>query len=89
MVTKLLWCHKRSTKEYDIVLIQLKLEHSDYFDKHNIRYSIAYPNINNWEEVEKRCIDCGNDVAFIKRSFYFILWRFYKKKLWKIICTKW
>lgn len=25
------------------------------------------PNINNWKEVEKRCIDRGNNEAFIKR----------------------
>ena len=36
-------------KKYDIVLVQLKPEHFDYFDRHNIKYSIAYPNINNWE----------------------------------------
>lgn len=54
-------------KQYDIVLVQLKPEHFDYFDKHNIKYSIAYPNINNWEEVEKRCIERGNNEAFIKR----------------------
>ena len=54
-------------KKYDIVLVQLKPEHFDYFDKHNIKYSIAYPNINNWKEVEKRCIERGNNEAFIKR----------------------
>lgn len=54
-------------KEYDIVLVQLKPEHFDYFDKHNINYSIAYPNINNWKEVEKRCVDRGNNDVFIKR----------------------
>ena len=54
-------------KKYDIVLVQLKPEHFDYFDKHNIKYSIAYPNINNWKEVEKRCVERGNNEAFIKR----------------------
>lgn len=56
-----------ATKQYDIVLVQLKPEHFDYFDKHNIKYSIAYPNINNWKEVESRCINRGNNEAFIKR----------------------
>ena len=56
-----------ATSQYDIVLVQLKPEHFDYFDKHNIKYSIAYPNINNWKEVEKRCIGRGNNEAFIKR----------------------
>ena len=56
-----------ATSQYDIVLVQLKPEHFDYFDNHNIKYSIAYPNINNWEEVEKRCIGRGNSEAFIKR----------------------
>ena len=56
-----------ATDQYDIVLVQLKPEHFDYFDKHNIQYSIAYPNINNWKEIEKRCIERGNNKAFIKR----------------------
>ena len=56
-----------ATDQYDIVLVQLKPEHFDYFDKHNIKYSIAYSNINNWKEVEKRCIERGNNEAFIKR----------------------
>lgn len=51
--------------KYDIILIQLKPEHFDYFDKHNIKYSIAYPNINNWSEVEKRCIKRKNNKNFI------------------------
>lgn len=50
-----------------MVLVQLKPEHFDYFDKHNIKYSIAYPNINNWEEVEKICIARGNNENFIKK----------------------
>lgn len=54
-------------KQYDVVLVQLKPEHFDYFDKHNIKYSIAYPNINNWKEVEKRCITRGNNENFIRR----------------------
>ena len=53
-----------TVKQYDVVLVQLKPEHFDYFDKHNIKYSIAYPNINNWEEVEKRCIARGNNENF-------------------------
>lgn len=57
----------KTTRQYDVVLVQLKPEHFDYFDKHNIKYSIAYPNINNWEVVEKRCIDRGNNDTFIKR----------------------
>ncbi len=52
---------------YDIVLVQLKPEHFDYFDKNNIKYSIAYPNINDWEDVKRKCIDRGNNEAFIKR----------------------
>ena len=56
-----------AVKKYDIVLVQLKPELFDYFDKNNIKYSIAYPNINNWEEVEKRCIERGNNETFITR----------------------
>ena len=57
---------QEAVNNYDIVLVQLKPEHFDYFDKHNIKYSIAYPNINNWEEVEKRCIERGNNTDFIR-----------------------
>ncbi|MCI8291024.1 MAG: hypothetical protein HFJ25_02040 [Clostridia bacterium] len=56
-----------ATKKYDVVLVQLKPEHFDYFDKNNIKYSIAYPNINNWEDVMKKCINRGNNENFIKR----------------------
>ena len=57
----------KAVNEYDIVLVQLTPIHFDYFDNNNIKYSIAYPNIDNWEEVEKRCINRGNNEAFIKR----------------------
>ena len=53
--------------EYDIILVQLKPQHFDYFDKHGIEYSIAYPNIKNWQEVENRCIKRGNNETFVKR----------------------
>lgn len=56
-----------AVKKYDVVLVQLKPEHFDYFEKNNIKYSIAYPNINNWTEVEKKCIARGNNKNFIKR----------------------
>jgi len=49
------------------VLAQLKPEHFDYFDENNIKYSIAYPNLDNWSEVEKRCIERGNNQDFIIR----------------------
>lgn len=52
---------------YDVVLVQLKPEHFDYFDKNNIKYSIAYPNINNWEDVKRKCINRGNNEEFIRR----------------------
>ena len=57
----------KAVKKYDVVLVQLKPEHFDYFDKNNIKYSIAYPNINNWEEVRKKCINRGNNENFIKK----------------------
>lgn len=56
---------EENLSKYDIILVQLKPEHFDYFDKHNIKYSIAYPNINNWLEVEKRCIQRKNRKDFI------------------------
>lgn len=56
-----------ATSNYDIVLVQLKPEHFDYFDSHNIKYSIAYPNLNSFEEIKKRCITRGNNEYFINR----------------------
>ena len=58
---------KDAIEEYDIVLVQLKPEHFDYFDRHNIKYSIAYPSLDSWNEVEKRCIERGNNTDFIRR----------------------
>lgn len=52
---------------YDAVLVQLKPERFDYFDKHNIRYCIAYPDINDWGELLNKCINRGNNDGFIKR----------------------
>ena len=56
-----------AVKKYDVVLVQLKPEHLYYFDKNNIKYSIAYPNTNDWENVKKKCIDRGNNENFIRR----------------------
>lgn len=56
-----------SLYKYDVILVQLKPEHFDYFDKNNIKYSIVYPNINNWTDVEKRCIKRGNNNNFITK----------------------
>lgn len=58
---------QRAIKVYDVVLVHLKPEHFDYFDKNNIKYSIAYPNINNWEDVKRKCINRGNNENFIRR----------------------
>ncbi len=56
---------KKAIKKYDVVLVQLKPEHFDYFDQHNMKYSIAYPNINSWETVKEKCIKRGNNESFI------------------------
>ena len=56
-----------AVKKYDVVLVQLKPEHFDYFDKHNIKYSIAYPNLNNFDEVKSRCMERNNNEDFIIR----------------------
>ena len=53
--------------KYDVVLVQLKPEHFDYFDKNNIKYRIAYPNINDWNSVYDKCINRGNNDKFIRR----------------------
>ena len=54
-------------EKYDVVLVQLKPEHFDYFDRNNIKYSIAYPSLENWDEVKKRCIARNNNESFIIR----------------------
>lgn len=54
-------------KKYDVVLVQLTPEHFNYFDENNIKYSIAYPSLDNWSEVKKRCIERGNNENFIIR----------------------
>lgn len=56
-----------AVKKYDVVLVQLKPEHFDYFDRNNIKYSIAYPNMNNWEGVRQKCVNRGNNENFIRR----------------------
>ncbi len=56
-----------ATNSYDVVLVQLKPEHFDYFDAHGIKYSIAYPNIHSWDEVRNKCIRRGNNAYFITR----------------------
>lgn len=56
-----------AVQKYDVVLVQLKPEHFDYFDKNDIKYSIAYPNIDNWEDVKRKCINRGNNENFIRK----------------------
>lgn len=58
---------QEAVKKYDVVLVQLKPEHFDYFDENHIKYRIAYPNIHDWEGVKKKCIDRGNNENFIRR----------------------
>ena len=58
---------QEAVKKYDVVLVQLKPEHFDYFDENHIKYRIAYPNIHDWEVVKKKCIDRGNNENFIRR----------------------
>lgn len=58
---------EQAIKEYDVVCVQLKPEHFDYFDQNNIRYSIAYPNIKDWDNVRRKCINRGNNENFIKK----------------------
>ena len=57
---------KEAVKKYDVVCVQLTPEHLDYFDQNNIKYCIAYPNIDNWDKVEKKCINRGNNESFIR-----------------------
>lgn len=58
---------KRAVDEYDVVLVQLCPMHLNYFDKNNIEYFIAYPSLNEWDFVEQRCIERGNNKEWIAR----------------------
>lgn len=58
---------QEAVKKYDVVLVQLKPEHFDYFDENHIKYRIAYPNIHDWESVKKKCMDRGNNENFIRK----------------------
>lgn len=56
---------------YDIVLIQLshtRLKNEkifEYFDKNNIEYYVARPNLSGWKYIEHRLRDRGNTEEFI------------------------
>lgn len=58
---------QEAVKKYDVVLVQLRPEHFDYFDENHIKYRIAYPNIHDWEGVKKKCMDRGNNENFIRK----------------------
>jgi len=53
--------------KYDVIFVQLHPLHLDYFDKNNIEYYIAYPSLDEWDYVEQKCINRGNNSEWIKR----------------------
>lgn len=79
---------------YDIVLIQLshkRLSNEqifEYFDKNNIEYFVARPNLSGWEDIEKRLNQRGNTKDFIsqvKNNFNVFIEEFSKEKYNQIV----
>jgi hypothetical protein len=79
---------------YDIVLIQLshtRLKNEkifEYFDKNNIEYYVARPNLSGWKYIEHRLRDRGNTEEFVqqvKDNFKVFIEEFSKDKYNQII----
>ncbi len=54
-------------KNYDIIFVQLNLQHLEYFDRNNIEYYIVYPSLDSWEWVKQRSIERGNNKRWLNR----------------------
>ena len=84
----------KQKENYDIVLIQLshaRLKNEqifEYFDRHNIEYYVARPNLTGWREIETRLRERGNTEEFIgqvKDNFNIFIEEFSKDKYNQII----
>ncbi len=58
---------EKEQNNYNIVFVQLNLQHLEYFDKNNIEYYIVYPALESWEWVKQKCIKRGNNSIWINR----------------------
>lgn len=58
---------KEEQNNYDIIFVQLNLQHLEYFDKNNIEYYIVYPSLDSWEWVKQRSIKRGNNRRWLNR----------------------
>jgi len=56
---------KEAQKNYDIVFVQLNIQHLEYFDNNNIEYYIVYPSLDSWEWVKQRSINRGNNEKWL------------------------
>lgn len=54
-------------KNYNIIFVQLNLQHLEYFDRNNIEYYIVYPSLDSWEWVKQRSIERGNNKRWLNR----------------------
>lgn len=54
-------------KNYDIIFVQLNLQHLKYFDRNNIEYYIVYPSLDSWEWVKQRSIERGNNKRWLNK----------------------
>lgn len=79
---------------YDIVLIQLshkRLSNEqifEFFNKNNIEYIVARPNLSGWKYIEQRLRDRGNTEEFIgqvRDNFEIFIEEFSKDKYKQII----
>lgn len=58
---------KEEQNNYDIIFVQLNLQHLEYFDKNKIEYYIVYPSLDSWEWVKQRSINRGNNEKYINK----------------------
>ena len=84
----------KQKNNYDIILIQLshkRLKNEEifeYFDKNNIEYYVARPNLSGWKFIEQRLRDRGNTEEFVgqvKDNFKIFIKEFSKPKYKQII----
>ena len=84
----------KQKNNYDIILIQLshkRLKNEEifeYFDKNNIEYYVARPNLSGWKFIEQRLRDRGNTEEFVgqvRDNFKIFIKEFSKPKYKQII----
>lgn len=62
---------KNAEKEYDIILIWLKLDLFELYEKNNIDYKICYPSKEALKSYRQRYVERGNSEYWIERVLAF------------------